>query len=370
MAPTKYLDSTNYASIKVKAANVYVADTFVPCGLSEANVANAATGAFRVDGADLVVTTEAGALVPREIAAFDRVAGTFQIWFRDPIQDPVLGGTQLYLQWGGASVNVANDVTVWSSNYGGSINHALVVHGEEAGANLTDASGNYTSTDSNMAYNQTGKIDGAPECNGNNSISNWGNVSELNSATAVTFMGWINQDVANIPDFLMDKGASNNRINIQTFNDARLYFFASKAVAIYGYVTSYSTNFPAGSFSLLSIVYDGSQAVANDRAKFMANNGTLSNFSGYSGVMPTSLANFGASNYVLGGQTAATSSWDGKYDEWRIVIGALSENQIKGQYDNQNGFATNATITIGGATPFTTITHQSHTAIHNGIAIM
>jgi len=331
--PTKYLDSTNWASIQIKAANIYVADTNVPC----VYLFNLGTPSL-VSGLDIVVTTVGGILVPRTISAIGD--GTYVIYFRDPAQDPSTGGTQLYVQWGGESVNVANDVTVWSSNYGGSAAHDLVLHCEETSADLTDESGNYSPTDENLTYNQTGAIVKAPSFNGTTSRSDVKYVPVVNPTNTFTLVAFINPTAANqTKDFWGAKNQGVLYFQIRTFSEDVDIFVRNSASTNFTSRTS-GNNITTG-YQLITIAKraDGKFYVyRNDTELAYA---LQPAFTGASPVFPT---------FYFGGGNGGF--WDGLMDEGRIIDTDLSTNQVKGLSDNLNGFATNASLTIGSVTSF------------------
>lgn len=346
--PAKYGTSTHWISIQVKGANVYVADTNVPTVVGKTSMGDVIAGCSQADGQDIVVTTAAGVAVPRTITSFSKTDSTFQMHYRDPATHATTGGTLLYIQWGGASL--ADDATTWASNYGGSIDHVLVVHGEETSADLTDESGNYTATDASITYNQTGKISKAPSFNGGSSVSSWGDITELNLASKLTFSLWVSQDILDVVDILFNKysAGSGNYIQIQTDAAGFLSFINRNSAVGTSGKFDYSTRITAGQFAFINLVWDGTQASNGLKMKmYVDNNGaeTLTFF----GTLPTTTADLSSINLLQG---HAGLSLDGEMDEVKILTGALSQNQIKGQYDNQDGFATNATLTIGGTSKF------------------
>jgi hypothetical protein len=337
--PVRYLDSVYCQPIQLKAANVYTNDTSVPVCISGFDVQQIISNAYRLDGLDIVVTDVNGNLIPRYIASFNRALGIIQLWYKDPAVSTISGGTQLYLQCGGSSVNVPNDSTVWASNYGGAINHALVVHGEDVAANLTDASGNYTATDANLTYAQTGALRLCPSFNGNNSSVDFGNITQLNAVTKFTLNFWVMQTALAADDFFFTKNAGADFIQFSSSAGSLLFFYFFSA-ADYSLLLS-AAALSAGVFSNLSIVYDGTQISNDTRLKLFSNKTPV--FMAFAGTIPAISPNMAAS-FILGQSAFALN---GKFDEFNIIGGALSDNQISGQYDNQNGYDTNSTITIG-----------------------
>lgn len=345
MAPPRYLDSVNYASVQVKSANVYVNDTNVPV----AYLFNLATP-FRADGHDIVITTEAGALVPRTISAVGD--GTYIIHYRDPAQTVAGGGTKLYVQWGGETVNVANNLATWQNCHGSTDDYVLVVHGEDSAANLTDESGNYIATDTNITYAQTGKILKAPRFNGSDSASNFGNITEESNASKLTHLFWMNQNVLDVTGFIYRRRiSSGNNVMFYPFSGGTFRVFISNGGLTFGYF-DYSAVVSAGVWAHFAISYNGAATTNADKLCVYVDSvkQTLS----FSGSIPASTPDLSLANSVIG-TPVGTDAFDGELDEYRIFTGALSENQIKTQYDNQNLFATNGSLNISGASNFEVI---------------
>jgi len=345
-APKKYGNSKYWKTVQLKAANCYAADVGVPVVIGSTGMLDVISTCNRSDGKDIIVTNVAGVLIPRDLAGFGKTATIkFQLWYKDPATSATPGGTQVYLQWGGTSVNVANDATTWADCYGGSTDHALVAHCEEASANLTDASGNYTATDANLTYAQTGKIRLGAEFNGNNSISSWGDITQLNSVQKFTIMIWFAQDVIDVGDVIFRKLSGGNLIDCETAADGNLYLQIGSN-ANYGYF-DYSTVISAGNYHKMDAVYDGTLTGNSNKLKTFVdkNSITLS----FVGTIESTTPNYSGASFNFG---RTINSFDGKIDEFRIVAGALTANQISCQYDIQNGFATNATLTIGSTKKF------------------
>jgi len=338
MAPVKYLNSTNWATVQVKAANVYVNDTNVPV----VYLFNLGTP-YRADGQDVVITTSAGALVPREISPVGD--GTYVIYYRDPAQTALGGGTELFVQWGGDAVNVADDLTTWQNCHSSTDDYILVVHGEETSANLVDASGNYTATDSNISYADTGKILKAPDFNGSNSYSNWGEVSELVSAATYSASFWLNQDVKGAQHFIYRKDLNSTANIYAAMISNDLWVSIDDGAGFVGAKFSTAST-SAGTWYKFLICFDGSQIVA-DRIKLYINGVEIAPSS--TNLTPATTPNTTGADFTLG---FSSTSLDGKLDEFRIFSGCLSENQEKTQYDNQNLFSTNGSLDVGNSRGF------------------
>jgi hypothetical protein len=349
-----YLDSTKFGTVQAKAANIYTNDTNVPM----VYLFNLGTP-FRADGQDIVITTITDTLVPRTV---DPVGdGTYVIYFRDPAQTTATGGSPLLVQWGGASVNVADDLTMWQNCHGGTDDYVLVVHGEETSANLIDASGNYTATDANLTYEQTGKILKAPGYS-NTSYANWADVLELKGVSSFTLSMWIKHTTLSVTARVFRKqnsGTQTTRMFVEPA-DGNMYSYVSNGSSAYGFC-DYTAHISVGTYYKYTMRYNGGGAANVDRLKVSIDGSdkTLT----YSGTIPATTHSIAVPFYwgdITGGAPI------GAMDELRLFTGALTENQNKTQYDNQNLFTTNGSLDVAG--PFdASVIGQSK--LHNSISI-
>ncbi len=324
--------------IKIDTSHIYKNNTNVPFVISEAGLQYLITTASD-SGLDIVITDSFGDTIPRQIASFKKSDTTMQIWTTCPAIDTLLGGTQLYLQWGGTG-RYASNKDIWTNPYGGTADYYIVAHGEETGANLIDASGNYTSTDANITYNQAGAVKRAPGFNGNNSSANWGDVAQFNSATKITISTWVTQaEIAAIDILCRKQVDASNRFGIQTYTGSVITVLVSNGGALsadFDY-SDQSANTPF----MLTVVYDGS-LVGNDRLNLWTNK--TKKAGSYTGAMPATLANLTTADFLVG---QPSNAFNGKIDEFRVYNGALDSNITKFNYDNTSTFETNGVLNIG-----------------------
>jgi len=339
-----YLDSKFRIPIKVDAANVFADAVNVPVYLSGAGASlqYAIANSFRADGSDLVITTTDDILIPFDRFVFSKAGGILGVVYRDPIQSIVDGGTSLLLQGGGELVNVASSPVTWQNNYDGVIDHVLGFHGEEVSGNLIDFTGNYTTNTSNIgAYVQTGQIENSPLFNGNNSQVSTLNFTHLNSLAGFTIQIWIKPTASNVVDYLAYfPKDGNNRIELYTHSNGNMYFAVHSGGVTYVTLVGYATSFPAGQLRLLSAVFNGTAGYL----KIFSNVTDLSTV--LTGIIPATTANMGSALTFKFGISDGTA-FGGLMDEIKVLNGSLSIENIQGQYDNQNGFSTNAVLEIG-----------------------
>jgi hypothetical protein len=125
MTPVQYFDSVYWKAQRVPSNQVPGADTYVPTCIKLSSTIR--DQSYRSDGADIVVTDVNGNLIPRSIVSFGKSNDNIMLWYRDPAQDTINGGTEVYIQWGGSSVNVnVKNSNVWTNAWGGTATAQLV----------------------------------------------------------------------------------------------------------------------------------------------------------------------------------------------------------------------------------------------------
>lgn len=329
---TWYADSKYQREITHDAGYIYENYTNEPMciRLNVAGLENAA----RADGADIVVTDVNGNLIAREIVTFDRTAPDGQLWVRAPAGDAIGGGTSMYLQWGGASVNVANDNTVWT-------NYVYAGHWQ------SDA------TDSSPAGNDGAAV-GDPTCGaqviGNgyefDAVNDGFNLGDVDLSDTFTFMAWFKNPTdwnpvtgrtTAYPFFknssyeaqMLNDGAIRGRI----INGANICFYDS-AAGEFAFNTTFMVvwcyNQGAGAGNRWKVYKDGGSNIVS------------------AGIDNNIAPGANANDTYIGRDDAGTFEYLGGMDEVRIIDGVCwSEELAHTHYDNENGFSTNGVFTIG-----------------------
>jgi hypothetical protein len=341
VAATYYSDSVYQRSLVVKAANIYVNDTVVPCVL---NFNWQGTyPVTRADGLDIVITDVSGNLIDRYVEA--NADDTFTVRFNDPSQNASTGGTTVYVQWGGATVNVANSTNIFLNCHGGTDDYFLVIPGEDTGADLTDISGNYNSTDQNLTYSQTGKVNKCPSWDNVGGNTNWGDVTEVDSATTLSGSMWVWQDDLDVnAGFLRKVDDSTHQIYFDTNTAGNMNFYMRNGGTNYARF-DYSGLVSADTWFHLRWSYDGGGATNADKFKVWINDTAVSLT--FNGTHPSSLADMSTNNFYFGNRDGDYYPFNGLLDEVRFFTGTMSLNQFKFTGDNTGGFATNAVFTLG-----------------------
>lgn len=346
--PIQYLDATDFQEYQARAVDIVIADTFVPWGITESGLLNVVAGAARADGLDIVITDVNGNLIPREVARFDKATGEMQIWYRDPAQSPITGGTFVYLQWGG-TYTVNNDFDTWQNNYGGAVDHGIVYHKEENAGNAINAAinGVYNGNVVGPAYNAAGEIHDGYDYDGVNDEVNAGDYLPWNTATNFTLQMWVSQDVPNQYDILYEKYLNDlNRVQLLTFNDGNTYIPISNGINGFARL---ATPFD-GTLRQYTQVYNGAGVGDANRLQFYVN-GVNQMLAFFGAGMPAATANLAGIDLTVS-TNRINQAWDGIIDEVRIHNGSLTQNQVTGQYNNQDGAMLNTSITLGDGGSF------------------
>jgi hypothetical protein len=358
-APTKYLNSTHYLEFQVTAANVVTNDTAVPvCFKLPVNLILLAN---RVDGLDIVVTLEDGTLIPRELSNFSKVLETGTIYCQDPAQSTVTGGTALYVQVGGASVNVANSTAVWSDAYGGAVDAEVVYHGEEGASNWTDSTANgYTGTNTGVAAGagMLGVCGDWESTDGADAISN-ATAGNWEYSQAWTASMWIKRETNSgiVAMELVSK--------ITSSGDSRgwaWYYGTSTSAGRFAIILTNDNSPIYRAYRLTDNAYDGTDwqgiAASNDGSGNAS--GLLVYVAGSAVAITTITDNLGGKTITNEGafsvgsrDNCASNPYDGLIDEVRIWKAALAAEQIATAYNIESQWATNGAFTVGSLNSFT-----------------
>jgi len=349
---TKFSDSKYAKLLGVREQMVANNDTFIPLYINEHHI-NDDSGFFtnvkNANGSDIIPTTIEGIEIPMELISFNKAGETITAVIQVP---SVLASSNfvIALQYGGdTAARTKASTLVWSDCYGGSIDYALVAHGEETEADLTDASGNYTATDADITYAQNGKILKAPKGNGTNSISDWGNVTELNSVTKFTTMLWATYEIVNEHVDLWAKYINgSNQLRFFSFTDGKTYFVIKNA----GTSSSYYTTSLNTTLKNVVCVYDGDGVSDADKTKVYTN-GLAETLTFTGEAQPASTPDLSATTFALMNIPVGfppeplTAAPEGILDEFRLIAGALSANQISLHYDNESTYEVNGLWDFG-----------------------
>jgi len=176
-------------------------------------------------------------------------------------------------------------------------------------------------TGANIVSNPPGRPGGrCAEFNGNNSYYNLGDVAMLNSVTAFTIAFWMNQNVLDVADNLLYKGAdANHSILIQiTAGGFMVFRIAGGAASDNGYF-DYSLQVSVARWHHITQVFNGVGAANVDRLVVYVDGvpATLS----FSGTIPAVTTDMSTWDMTIG---TAASSFAGRIDDFRIYSTALT----------------------------------------------
>lgn len=344
--PTKYGDSKYYLPIQAKLNNIYDATSNFPWffKLPATVIANAT----REDLRDIVVTYTNGVLVPRQVIG-SKTSGIGVVVYRDPIQDPLTGGTQVYLQYGGATVTVVNDSTTFRTCFDGSIDYDLaLIPGDDT---VLDRTSN----------GLVGTLEGNT---GLPAITN-GAVHKGYSFTAENGHRIKYNDNA-----ILDGHTSGLTIAV----------LAQQSItgAYRGFAYKYNTNQIAYGFALrddnkVAEIVSANGSVVDSFVSTSAFTGTTNyrlyalhwatgqrvsstvNGVNEAGTSSGSIANSvfnSTSPLYLGAYLGASQFWGGVINLAFIIRGTVSANKLKSMYENFNAYATNGALVVGVETEF------------------
>jgi len=162
-----------------------------------------------------------------------------------------------------------------------------------------------------------------------------GDISELNSVTALTISGWFNQTTINLQKSMFGMGASvNESTNVYTWNDGNMYLDIRSNTAStngYGYF-DYSTVVTATEWFHFALVYDGAGTGNAGKCKCYIDGAAIS--LSFGGTIPTVLTATASDFFV--GETGGlgTHSWLGLIDEVAIFDQVLDSSRISTIYNS------------------------------------
>ena len=228
-----------------------------------------------------------------------------------------------------------------------SIDPILLMHMEDTGATINDTVNNYDSGTYNGAlFSQTGKYGNGLGFDGTNDKITVGDVTQLNSASAFTIMGWFKQTTLDQARgmFTKEKNISNATVNGSTYTNGNLYSYIMNGSQAYGYF-DYSLSVTAGQWFHYALVFDGSQSTNATREKVYIN-GTQKTLL-FNLTIPATTANMAGYNLIIGGPHSTWgSTWYGDMDDFAIFSSALSDSQISSIYSGNELSLTTTTVTL------------------------
>jgi len=214
----------------------------------------------------------------------------------------------------------------------------LISHWEFDG-DLTDEQGNYDG----VAINNTVYV---PDRNGNpNSalyLLNWpqydgvnfSDISELNNVTEYTYTAWINESwIIGVTRHILfikgDLGSNNNYpIRVAMKNpEQELDIIIYNTSSGWSKLSNYSTKLPNDQWNHIALVYNGSEPLNSDRAKFYIN-GVYVPFDIVASEFPRRTANNVGHSAFLGASGPGKSGWEGYVDDMRLYDTALNSTEI------------------------------------------
>ena len=156
-----------------------------------------------------------------------------------------------------------------------------------------------------------------------------GDVTQLNSVSAFTIMGWIKQDSNTANERVFDKiNNGNNDISVAPYG-GKIYFEVGNGANSHGYWNGYSSNIPSGTWYHLAAVYDGSGATNADKAKIYVDG--VERTMSFSGTIPATTANLAGYSFTL---SRPGDDFNGMMDEVALYSRALSSSEILSHYNN------------------------------------
>jgi len=204
---------------------------------------------------------------------------------------------------------------------------------ETTGTTATDYVGTHDGTLkpplSEPTWTTSGQVNGALSFDGIDDYVDCGDITELNSASGFTVLGWYKDDNIVGHNRHFDKGDGlDHDISGATYS-SRLYIEVGNGANSYAYWSGYSSVISSGEWYHTAFVFNGSGATNADKAKIYVN-GVERSLSFGGGSMPSSTADLTGYPFTI---SKAVNPWDGDIDEVAIFNRALSAIEILDLYD-------------------------------------
>jgi Concanavalin A-like lectin/glucanases superfamily len=162
-------------------------------------------------------------------------------------------------------------------------------------------------------------------------------IPALNSAPAVTIAGWAWQQTLDVVGYLWNQFNSTlDQWSIETWSDGQIYIELNLGSSTYGNI-DYSTVMAAQTWTHLAVVFDGSGATNPDRLKLYVNG--VPKTLAYSGTIASTWADVAGAPIIFGRSGSASGPWNGKLDDWRLWLRALSASEVSDLYRSSRLFS-------------------------------
>lgn len=201
-----------------------------------------------------------------------------------------------------------------------------------------DRSGNgNTGTITNMSTTTSpisGKVGQALSFDGVNDVVSAGDINAIDGATNLTISAWMKRNTTNSFVTLGKSEASARRVNVNMFNDGRIYFNVGNCTsATYGYFSNNDRN-----WHHVVMVYDGSQSTNATKLVVYLDGEpqTLTFF----GTIPNTTCSASSDAFTLGRDTSSSNFSNGYIDEVRVYSKSLTANEVTALY--KSGSSLNA----------------------------
>lgn len=156
-------------------------------------------------------------------------------------------------------------------------------------------------------------------------------IPALRNAAAVTLAGWAWQQTLDVQGYLWNQFTSSlTQWAMETWTDGFLYIELNPGTATYGSL-DYSTVMAAQTWTHLAVVFDGSGATNAEKLKLYVN-GVPKTLTSYGGTIPTTWPDVSTQPIIFGRSGAPSAAWNGKLDDWRLWLRALSASEVMDLY--------------------------------------
>ncbi|MBI2436454.1 MAG: fibronectin type III domain-containing protein, partial [Candidatus Magasanikbacteria bacterium] len=245
--------------------------------------------------------------------------------------------------------NVTRQIDVGASTNTVPYDPTVLMHMEDTDTSITDNMGNYGGTYTGALLSESGQFGNSIGFDGTDDTIDLGDITQLNSASSFTIMGWFKQSTVGEERGLFSKDGGTNKYifgrTVTVSGIKRLYSYISNGSIHRGYFT-YSGDVSNDTWFHYALVYDGSLTGDANREKVYINGAqkTLT-FTDGTGI-PATTYDLSTNNFVIGGSVSSINAeWSGNIDDFAIFTQPLSASEISSIYASELTLTT-TTLTV------------------------
>jgi len=238
--------------------------------ITEANIKDAFWGHVKADGSDVAVTSSDGVTkLKRELVSIDTVGKTIVLWVKAALSHTT--DTELYLYYGNVGASESNDADTWDAHF------KMVQHTNDRpdSSHITGSTSLArigTKKAADEPVEAAGKVGKAQDYDGDNDYIDFGNVLAFERTDPFEFSFIVKPNLGAALGFIFAKmnwvaPYRGYLVRIQAATTIQIYLMNDYAGNNYILIHTSGTT-PDGSYTFMTITYDGSSTAAGLKVYF------------------------------------------------------------------------------------------------------